>query len=48
MAMLVWGGRVGVLAVSAGHEYMGSVIVSSADEVIEVSVVLGMRRLWSM
>ena len=45
--MLVWETGVCVVAVSAGHEYMGdtrgSDIVSSATEVIGISVVRGIR-----
>ena len=41
--MLVWGGG-GVVAVSAGCEYKGGTrVVSSADDVLEMSEVRGVR-----
>ena len=45
--MLVWGDGGGVVAVSAGCVYMGgtrgSGVVSSADDVLDISVVCGVR-----
>ena len=46
------GDRGGVVVLSTGHEYVGvthdSGIVSSADKVLAMSVVRGMRSWWSV